>query len=391
MAGRVALHTADGCDLASSNLGIVTAHQLSRLDARRIAVRAQLLDCYRPTELLDVVRRLTLLQIDPIAAIAPNADLVAWSRLGSSYLPAELATALTERALLELRAMIRPSADLALYRADMAAWASADRGDLAGWRVSHRDWVRANDGCRLDILERLGAAGPLPSRDLPDTCAVPWRSTGWTNNRNVTQLLEFMVLRGEVAIAGRRGSDRLWDLAARVYPDEPVVDRYEALHLRNQRRLQALGIARARGPECPVEPADVGEAGEPAVVDGVKGAWRVDPAQLAQPFSGRAALLSPFDRLIHDRKRTVEIFEFDYQLEMYKPAAKRRWGYFALPILYGDRLVGKLDATADRKAGVLRVDAIHQDAPFDPATTAAVQDEIEDLARWLDLDVTLPR
>jgi uncharacterized protein YcaQ len=375
----------------SLNLEIVTAHQLSRLDARRIAVRAQLLDRQRPTGLLDVVRRLTLLQIDPIAAIAPNADLVAWSRLGSSYSPNQLTTALADRALLELRAMIRPGADLALYRADMAAWESADRGDLAGWRVSHRDWVRANDGCRLDILVRLDAAGPLPSRDLPDTCAVPWRSTGWTNNRNVTQLLEFMVLRGEVAIAGRRGSDRLWDLAARVYPDEPVIGRDEALRTRNLRRLRALGIARARGPECPVEPADVGDAGEPAVIDGVKGGWRVDPALLAQPFSGRAALLSPFDRLVHDRKRTVEIFEFDYQLEMYKPAATRRWGYFALPILYRDRLVGKLDATADRKTGVLRVDAIHQDVPFDVATTAAVHDEIEDLARWLELDVTLPQ
>jgi uncharacterized protein len=72
---------------------------------------------------------------------------------------------------------------------------------------------------------------------------------------------------------------------------------------------------------------------------------------LGQPFSARAALLSPFDRLIHDRKRTVELFEFDYQLEMYKPAAKRRWGYFALPILYGDRLVGKLDATRSQGRG----------------------------------------
>jgi len=140
--------------------------------------------------------------------------------------------------------------------------------------------------------------------------------------------------------------------------------------IRNERRLRALGIARAQGPECPVEPVDVGEAGEPAVVEGVKGTWRVDSSLLGQPFSGRAALLSPFDRLIHDRKRIVEFFEFDYQLEMYKPAAKRRWGYFALPILYGDRLVGKLDATADRKAGVLRVDAIHQDVPFDKTMTA---------------------
>jgi len=196
------------------------------------------------------------------------------------------------------------------------------------------------------------------------------------------------VLRGEVAIAGRGGGDRLWDLAARVYPDDPVVPRDEALRIRNERRLRALGIARARGPECQVEPADVGEAGEPAVVEGVKGTWRVDPSLPGQPFSGRAALLSPFDRLIHDRKRTVELFEFDYQLEMYKPVARRRWGYFALPILYGDRLVGKLDATADRKAGMLRVDAIHQDVPFEGTMTAALDSEIKDLAQWLELDLT---
>ncbi len=368
----------------------MTVQELSRLDARRIAVRAQLLDGRRPTGLLDVVRQLTLLQVDPTAAVAPNADLVAWSRLGSSYSPAELDTALADRTLLELRAMIRPSEDLALYRADMAAWERAGRGELPGWRASQRDWVRANDACRLDILDRLASSGPLASRDLTDTCKVPWRSTGWTNNRNVSQLLEFMVLRGEVAIAGRRGGDRLWDLASRVYPDDPVVPRDKALRMRDQRRLRALGIARARGPECPVEPADVGEAGEPAVVEGVKGMWRVDASLLGQPFSGRAALLSPFDRLIHDRTRTIELFAFDYQLEMYKPAAKRRWGYFALPILYGDRLVGKLDATADRKAGVLRVDAIHRDVPFDEAMTAAVDGEIKDLAVWLELDLTLP-
>jgi uncharacterized protein len=369
---------------------VVTVHELSRTDARRIAVRAQLLDSSRSAELLDVVRRLTLLQIDPTAAIAPNADLVAWSRLGSSYSPAQLNTALEDRALLELRAMIRPGEDLALYRADMAAWESAGRGQLPGWRASNRAWVRANDACRLDILDRLGSAGPLPSRDLPDTCKLPWKSTGWTNNRNVTSLLEFMVVRGEVAVAGRRGGDRLWDLATRVYPDDPVVPADKAQRVRNERRLRALGIARARGPECPVEPADVGEAGEPAVVEGVKGTWRVDPAQLGQPFAGRAALLSPFDRLIHDRKRTVELFEFDYQLEMYKPAAKRRWGYFALPILYQDHLVGKLDAAADRAAGVLRVNAVHRDVTFSKAMTAAVDDEIKDLAHWLELDLILP-
>jgi uncharacterized protein len=125
-------------------------------------------------------------------------------------------------------------------------------------------------------------------------------------------------------------------------------------------------------------------------VQGVRGEWRVDPEQVGRPFRGRAALLSPLDRLVYDRKRTAEIFEFDYQLEMYKPAAKRRWGYFALPILYGDRLVGKLDATADRKAGVLRVDAIHPDVPFTTTMTAAVRREVKDLAHWLELDLTLP-
>ena len=352
-------------------------------------MRAQLLDRRRPAALLDVVRHLTMLQIDPTAAVAPSADLVAWSRLGSSYAPAALATALQDLTLLELRAMIRPREDLALYRAEMASW-SEGSGQRGGWRRSQLDWVRANDACRRDILDRLKAAGPLPLSALPDTCTVKWGSSGWNNDRNVSMLLEFMVKRGEVAIAGRRGRERLWDLAERVYPDE-VVPNDEAQRLRNERRLRALGIARARGPECPVEPSDVGDVGEPAVVDGVRGVWRVDPEQLGQPFAGRAALLSPFDRLIHDRRRMIELFEFDYALEMFKPVAKRRWGYYALPILYGDGLVGKIDATADHKAGVLRVDAIHQDVQFDKATTAAVHREIDDLARWLDLELRLPR
>jgi uncharacterized protein YcaQ len=366
----------------------MTVHQLSRRDARRIAVRAQLLGRPRPTDLLDVVRHLTMLQIDPTASVAPSVDLVAWSRLGSSYTPAELEFLLENGMLVELRGMIRPRDDMVLYRADMADWPG--RGELPDWREANRDWVDANDACRLDILERLEFSGPLPSRELPDTCAVPWMSSGWTHHRNVSQLLELMVSRGEVAIAGRRGRDRLWDLASRVYPDDPVVPAEQALRLRNERRLRALGIARARGTECPVEPWDVGDVGEPAVIDGVKGTWRVDPSQLGQLFSGRAALLSPLDRLIHDRTRMVELFEFDYQLGMYKPAAKRRFGYFALPILYGDRLVGKVDATADRRAGVLRVDAIHQDVPFNKTMTAAVGREINDLAGWLRLDLTLP-
>jgi uncharacterized protein YcaQ len=367
---------------------VTTAHQLSRTDARRIAVRAQLLDAERPAGLLDLVRRLTLLQLDPIAAVAPNADLVAWSRLGSSYSPTELRRALENRKLLELQAMIRPAEDLALYRADMADWPG--RGTLREWQADLREWVEANDGCRRDILARLKSSGALAMRELPDTCARPWRSTGWTNNRNVEKLLGFMVQRGEVAVAGRQGKERLWDLAQRVYPDDPIVPAEEARRSRHERRLRALGIARARGTEHPVEPIVVSEVGEPAVVEGIKGAWRVDPSRLDLPFSGRTALLSPFDRLVHDRKRTLELFDFDYQLEMYKPAAKRRWGYYALPVLHRDRLVGKVDATADREAGVLRVDAIHEDEPFNKTVTAAVRRELKDLARWLKLDLVLP-
>jgi len=355
-------------------------HRLTKKQARRVAVRAQLLDAPRPKDLLAVVERLTLLQVDPTAAVAPNADLVAWSRLGSAYRPEQLKRALEEdRTLFEFDALIRPMNDLGLYLAGAEDRPSHGRS---------RQWLRDNDRCRRDILELLERSGPLASRDIPDTCAVPWASSGWTNNRNVTLMLEFMQARGEVAITGRIRRERLWDLAGRVYPagsDVPSVE--EAQRIRNERRLAALGIARAQARAMPMEPVHVGEAGEPAVVEGVKGEWRVDPRYLDGSFKGRTALLSPFDRLVHDRVRTEELFGFEYTLEMYKPAAKRRWGYFALPILHGDELVGKLDAIADRKDSVLRVNAIHEDVPFTPAMTTSVRNEIDDLAAWLGLEV----
>ncbi|MDQ3690925.1 MAG: winged helix DNA-binding domain-containing protein, partial [Chloroflexota bacterium] len=155
--------------------------------------------------------------------------------------------------------------------------------------------------------------------------------------------------------------------------------------LRNDQRLAALGIARRGARAVPVERVDVGDAGDPAVVEGVKGEWRVDPAAVDGALEGRTALLSPFDRLIHDRVRSRELFDFEYTLEMYKPEAKRRWGYYALPILHGDQLVGKLDAAVDRKASVLRVNAIHEDLRFTRAMKQAVRAELADLAVWLGL------
>jgi len=361
----------------------MAAHRLTKRQARRIAVRAQLLDAPRPADLLDVVQRLAMLQVDPTAALAPNADLVAWSRLGSAYHPEQLTQALEqERTLFEHNALIRPMSDAGLYLAGAADQPSYERS---------RVWLRENDRFRRDVLELLRASGPLTSREIPDTAAVPWASTGWTNNRNVTQMLEFLMGRGEVAISGRVGRERIWDLAERVYPSDAVVPPLEeAERLKNERRLSALGIARAKATKMPVEPIDVGEAGEPALVEGVKGEWRVDPAALGQEFEGRTALLSPFDRLVHDRARAQELFDFEYVLEMYKPAAARRWGYFALPVLHGDRLVGKVDALADRKASVLRVNAIHEDVKFSRAVARGVQAELEDLAAWLGLDTIEP-
>jgi uncharacterized protein YcaQ len=367
---------------------VTEANQLSRVDARRIAVRAQLLDAERPTDLLDVVRHLTVVQLDPTSAVAPSADLVLWSRLGSTYDPGELRDALDEQRLIDHHGLVRPSEDLALFRAEMAAWPGP--GELRPWQLDTIEWLEANHACRRDLLERLRADGPLPTSQLPDSCEVPWPSSGWNNDKNVKMLLRLMVQRGEVATAGRQGREPLWDLAERIYPDDPVPDIDEASRLRDARRLRSLGVARAKAAKVPGEPYSVGEAGEAAVIEGVKGEWRVEPSLVGADFEGRAALLSPLDRLVHDRKRLTELFEFDYQLEMYKPAAERRWGYYALPILYDDRLVGKLDATADRGAGVLRVAAVHEDEPLTPDITSAIVHEIEDLAAWLGLDLVLP-
>jgi uncharacterized protein len=364
-------------------------HQLSRTDARRIAVRAQLLDGNRPVDLADTVRHLTLLQDDRTAAVAPNAELVIWSRLGSSCPRTAVADAVDEQSLIDVQGVLRPAEDLALYRSEMAEWPGVD--DVPPWLQGQAAWVRANEAFRQDLLDELRRDGPLTWRELPDTSIVSWRSTGWNNNRNVAMMLEMLTLRGEVAVAGRRGRDRLWDLASRVYPDDEAVPTAEAHRIRNERRLRALGISRAQGPVSPGEPNGVEDVGEAAVIEGVKGEWRVDPTYLDGTFSGRAAVISPIDRLIFDRQRMVEIFEFDYTLEMYKPTAQRRWGYWAMPILYGDRLVGKIDATTDRKAGALRVDAIHQDVPFTKTMNEKVTWELSDLASWLDVDLLLPR
>jgi uncharacterized protein YcaQ len=352
-------------------------HQLTREEARRIVVRATLLDARRPTDLLAMIDHLTALPVEPTAAIAPSYDLVSWSRLGAAYEPADLVDLLAQGEVYDDGDAVRPMADLRLHLAAMEAWPPWERT---------RDWLEANDLFRNEVLDILDAEGPLPSRAVHATAQVPWTSSGWNADRNVRMMLSCLLARGEVAINGRAGTQRRYDLAERVYPGGvEAVPLDEAGAQSDERRLAALGLARATGTVLPGEPIHVGGAGEPAVVEGTQGEWRVDPAQLGRPFTGRTALLSPFDPVVRDRVRMQDLFEFDYVLEMYKPAAKRRWGYFALPILHGDRLVGKLDATADRKAGRLFVDAVHEDAPFTTAMTKAVGAEIQALAAWLGL------
>ena len=353
--------------------------RLDRDEARQLAVRAQLLDATRPTDLVALVDHLTLLQVDPTAAIAPNADLVAWSRLGASYAPADLTRALEQdRTLFELRAFVRPVTAVALHVPERTH-------DTEHSQI--RTWLEANDAFRRDVVAVLRERGPLLSRDVPDTNQVPWGSTGWTNDRNVTQMLELLSARGEVAVAGRSGRQRLWDVAERVYPRFAPLPPEEAARGRQERRLRSLGLARARTTVVPGEPYEVGEVGVPVTVEGLDGQWQADPDALDRPFEGRTALLSPFDRLVHDRTRAQALFDFEYVLEMYKPAAARRWGYFALPVLCGDRLVGKLDAKADRKAGTLTVSALHEDVPLSRALRTDVEAEIEALAGWLGLRV----
>lgn len=359
----------------------MVVHRLSKDEARRIAIHAQLLDLPRPTDPVEVVDRLTILQIDPTAAIAPSADLVLWSRLGSSYDPTDLTRSIErDRTLIETVAYIRSPRDLPAV--------IAEARDTPMY-PSTAAWFEKNEPFRHDILALLEREGPLLSRDIPDTSVEPWPSSGWTNNRNVTKMLEILAHRGHVAISGRNGRQRYWDIPERVYPpDLPTIDLDTAVRYRNERRLAALGIARSTGQQIPGETPYVGDAGDEAVVEGTPGTWRIHPEYVGLPFDGRTALLSPFDRLIHHRVRTEQLFGFEYILEMYKPKDKRKWGHFALPILHGDRLVGKLDATADRKAKTLVINAIHEDVPFTKAMTAAVRSEIEDLAAWLGLTVT---
>ena len=317
-------------------------------EARRIAVRAQLLDG-SASGVLETVRRLGFLQLDPIATVAVPQHLVLWSRLGA-YDTAELDRLLwTDRALVEWNAFIWPIETLPLLRARMRR-----RKDVNAWHRRNTSFLAANSAFRRYVLRELETRGPLLSRELDDRSGLAPRDARWYGSRRVGEMLHVLHDRGEIAIVGRRGGQRLWDLAERWYPET------ERVPLRDAERRLAYISFRARGVRLE------------------RDGWHAHPDAGSgdDPVRDRVTLLSPFDQLVADRDRTEALFGFRYRLEMYVPRAKREYGYYVLPILEGDRLVGRVEPRVDRSAGTLEVLGAWGD-------TARLDEALDPLAAWL--------
>lgn len=347
-----------------------------------MVVRAQLLDAERPGDVVEVAEQLDYIKIDPTATIAPCEHTMLWSRIGWSYEPGQLRKAVeVDRLLFEFDGTFRSMSSLPLLRPTMRKWPQRD---------SSRQWLEANSRFRADVVARLRAEGPLLASQIPDTAEVRRPPDGWSGTNQVPHMLEFLMRQGIVAVHSREGRHRRWDLAERVYPDDlPEYSDEEAERLRHERRLQAAGLVKQNSPWT-----RVGQAGEPAAIEGSRATWRVDPravAALEDDAGGRVAILNPYDSLLADRPRLSAVFGFDYVLEQFKPKAQRRYGYFAHPILFGDRFIGMLDAEVDRSRDVLRVNAVHEFVPFEPEEDEMVRAEIAELGEWLGLPVVDPR
>jgi uncharacterized protein YcaQ len=349
-----------------------------------------LLAAPRQRSILEVVERLGGVQIDPTNAVARAEQLVLWSRLGR-YDVGELGRLLRERALFEYRAFIVPASDLAIHRATMRRY---PRGDHARARYI-RGWLAANASFRRYVLKELRRRGPLGSRQLEDRTVEPWRTGGWNDGQSLGRMLELLWLRGEIAVVGRDGNQRLWDLADRWYPatDRQASQREIARRLLD-RQLHWCGIARPDAFGFAFDGAPPGRQvalrglvrdgrAVPVTVDGLRGEWLAHADLLERPFRPRTTLLCPFDKLIAHRRFAEEVFGFRYRLEIYLPQAKREYGYYVLPILHGERLIGRIDPVYDRQAAVLRVNAVYAEPDAPTHAWPAVREAIDDLAAWV--------
>jgi uncharacterized protein YcaQ len=276
---------------------------------------------------------------------------VLWSRLGP-YDVRELDRLLwEERSLFEWGAMIWPIEALPLVRARMLR----PRGDQK-WQQRADDFLQTNARFKRHLLRELEERGPLLSREVAADLMVSRDPHDWWGSRKVTLMLEILQGRGVVAVVGRRGKQRVWDLAERWYPETEQVSWPEARRILDEKRFRALGVRLE------------------------KGRWLAHPDVDDSAVGNRTTFLSPFDRLVADRDRAHALWGFCYRLEMYVPAAKREYGYYVLPILRGDRLVGRIEPVFDRKAQTLRVLSVHWEPGVKPVSLTK---PLRELARWL--------
>jgi hypothetical protein len=384
----------------------VSELEISQRAARRLVIDAQLLGAERHgpdrSGILATVDRLLWLQLDPTSVVARSHLLVLWSRLGR-YDPADVARLIyKDQRLFEWRAFVYPTRHLPFYLLAMRSTS------MRYTNFRHRArWMRANLALRRKVLSRLRREGPLATSAFDGREAVSWHSTGWTNDRNASQMLEFLSAEGRVLVAGRAGQERLWDLTERCVPAKALVTSATPTKLIQDaavRSLRALGVATTKQ-ISEMLPGAVRErvlkAIESLVRSGVfvparvssadgmlRGEWYVRaedveriPA-LERHWSGRTTLLSPFDTLIRDRARAEALFGMRYRIEIYVPPAKRQYGYFAMPVLHEDELIGRVDPRVDREREALIVNAVHLEpgTKRDRATGRAVAGALDELA-----------
>jgi len=320
-------------------------------------------------DVLSTIRQIGILQIDTISVVARSPYLVLWSRLGD-YQPAWLDELLAEGALFEYwahAACFIPIEDFPLFRGRMLKTRATDYSTHYWSPLEHAGLVQG-------ILERIRLEGPLRSSDF-ESDHKP--QGGWWNWKEEKRGLEHLFNTGELMIARREKFQRVYDLQERVLPgwdDRQTCSEEEARRALALKTVHALGISRIDWvahyyylAKTGLAELVKGLAREGALLEVEVESWP-EPAYVhpdQQELLNKAAsgalepglttLLSPFDALILDRRRTHQLFGFDFTIECYLPQAKRRYGYYALPILHRGELVGRLAAKAHRAKGVFEV------------------------------------